>query len=256
MLMKKIESWKVYTFVGALVLIALFVSRGYDLVSGGFDNRVIYSSRPVEPPQPTSTPVEPAVEPIIREPVVREKTPAELAADHARYLARYLNADYVRKPGSETVAVAVATQDGKPNGTIANALVRRFTSPTFNPSALVFTPAFVSDGLFREVFGDSSTVISDLELKTFLSALLLAQQTVEFSTNASLENVITATMGLEVVALSVSSVGENQMWTFTASGAGFSPREARAMAEERLLKQIANDTKMSIDQFLPSQRNQ
>ena len=61
-----------------------------------------------------------------------------------------------------------------------------------------------------------------------------------------MENVITATVQLEVAVIPVAGNGQSKTWTLTANGAGFKPGDARAMAEERLIKQIASDRKMSL----------
>jgi hypothetical protein len=52
-------------------------------------------------------------------------------------------------------------------------------------------------------------------------------------------------MQLEITAFSIAD-GQSQSWTYVANGAGFKQSEARQMAEERLIKQIANDPKMSL----------
>ena len=44
--------------------------------------------------------------------------------------------------------------------------------------------------------------------------------------------------------------GTSKTWTLNVSGAGFDRRAARAMAQERILKEIANDKKMSLGSIL------
>jgi hypothetical protein len=84
-----------------------------------------------------------------------------------------------------------------------------------------------------------------LELTNSLDALLLAHQSVEYSSNPSLENVLTANMKLKILAASIIGNAKSQTWTFTAVGTGFKQTDARAMAEERLIKQINADTNIS-----------
>jgi hypothetical protein len=61
-----------------------------------------------------------------------------------------------------------------------------------------------------------------------------------------LENVITASMELELTAFPLDASAEPRTWTFRAPGPGFKQGDARAMAEERIIKQIVSDTKMSL----------
>ena len=65
------------------------------------------------------------------------------------------------------------------------------------------------------------------------------------SSDPSLENVITANMRFELTAISIAN-GQNQSWAYNSNGSGFKQSEARAMAEERLLKQIAKDSTLSL----------
>ena len=51
-------------------------------------------------------------------------------------------------------------------------------------------------------------------------------------------------MQIEIAFLSLAADTENQRWTLTANGAGFTQKDARLQAEERLTKQIANSTNM------------
>jgi len=81
----------------------------------------------------------------------------------------------------------------------------------------------------------------------------LARQTVQYSSDPSLENVITATMNLEIEVLPVAGRGQTQKQLLTASGAGFKNEAARDMAMERLLKDIAKNPKLSRIVLAPPQ---
>jgi hypothetical protein len=108
----------------------------------------------------------------------------------------------------------------------------------------------VSDGLFSRACNDSHQISKALELGKFLDALLLARQQVRFITqDASLQNVITANVQLEVTISAVGVPDQVQTWTLAATGAGFTQNAARLLAEERLVKQIANDPKLSPSQI-------
>ena len=113
----------------------------------------------------------------------------------------------------------------------------------------------MSDGLLGKLFSDAPGIIKNLELDQRVVGVLVARETVEYSANPSLENVLTANMRLEVLALPANPNATGQTWTFMATGAGFSQTAARAMAEERLLKQITADTKMSLSQVVAAKPN-
>lgn len=257
--MKRVEPWKTWTFVGSLAVVALLIKVGVESMRPR-DARPVtttYSepSRSVATPAPSSPQrIQPVIEYVPPQPepryerqeIVREKTPQELAEAHAAYLARYLNTRDTRKEGMKTVAVVVASENGKLNASLATVIADRLKSEATHTLTSLFTPAFVSDGLFGKAFDGSPAVSDKLELAQIMDALVLARQTVRYTTNTSLENVITATMQLDVVAAPVSTGGENQAWSFSANGAGFKPSDARAMAEERIAKQIATDTRLSI----------
>lgn len=175
---------------------------------------------------------------------------AEAAAARARFLGRYLNQGVTRTPGVKTAAILAVSEAGKWNRSIGSAVAARLTNDSIEIMPGFFKSEFVSDGMFDKTLANSAEVFRQLDLANSLDAVLLVKQTVRYAESSALENVITATMGLEVTALPIDTAINGQTWTFSASGAGFKQQDARAMAEERLLKQIANDTKMSLTSLL------
>jgi hypothetical protein len=171
----------------------------------------------------------------------------DAAARHTDYLVRYLNSGFSRTPGGEMLAVVVATGDGKLDSTISTALADHFKSDTVKISTSLFKPEFVSDKLFDSVFDGSTEILNKLDLANSLDALLLARETVQYSKSPSLDNLVTANLKLEVQLVPIISSLHNQTWNFTANGAGFSQTEAKSNADDRILKQIASDTKMSLN---------
>jgi hypothetical protein len=171
----------------------------------------------------------------------------DAAARHADYLARYLNSGFSRAPGREMLAVVVATGDGKLDSAVSTALANHFKSDTVKISTAFFKPEFVSDKLFDSVFNGSTEILNKLDLANSLDALLLARETVQYSKTASLDNLVTANLQLEIQVMPIVGSLHNQTWNFTASGAGFSQTEAKSNADDRILKQIASDTKMSLN---------
>ena len=177
----------------------------------------------------------------------QEAAARKAAEEHAQFLARYVDTAFIKNPGVQTVALSVSAGQGRTDHALESALIRRFQNGTAQLLPAFFKPAFVADGFFDKAFDGSDDVSARLELAKSLDGLLLARETVEYSTNgADLQNVITATARLDVSVVPVSGALSGQTWTFTAAGAGFSQMAAQAMAQDRLVKQITEDKKMSL----------
>lgn len=171
----------------------------------------------------------------------------EAAAAHAKYLARYLNTKLDRKPGIKTVALVIVSENGKPNRAVSQAVVDMLESDTVQVLPSFFKPEFVTDGLFNGAFNEPNEIFKKLELAKSLDVVLLARQKAQYSTQPTLENVITANMELEMTAFPTGASSHSQTWTFRAPGPGFKKEDARAMAEERIIKQISRDTNISLN---------
>ena len=274
--MNKIAPKQAAILLGVLAVVASIIngtqkSKSQVRSEQGFVEHPISQppQQPVEKREATARPIQTVearrdAEPSIRK-TIRDITPeidydvaarraAEEAAQRAQYLARYVNGGIARKPGTATVALAVASDELKINRAVAAALLPHFKTNTVEILSSFFKPAFVSDRLFADVFKGSTEVLQKLELSKSLDAVLLARQEVRYTTDPALDNLITANMVLEVVLLPVLENAESQTWTFTANGAGFRQGDARQMAEERLIKQIAKDTNMTSSQVLPTKQ--
>jgi hypothetical protein len=81
-------------------------------------------------------------------------------------------------------------------------------------------------------------------LTNSLDAVLIGRQTVAYSTNVELGNTITANLNLELTTLPVGMTRESQSWNYSANGIGVRPQEARQLAEDRIIEQIAKSTNM------------
>ena len=149
--------------------------------------------------------------------------------------------------GIEPFRVA-ASDDGTWNGSVSAALVNHFKGEPIHLISSFFKPAFVSDGLINDVFADSSDLFDRLELSKSLDGVLLAREQVQYSTTPSLDNLISANIELDIATLPIGSNGvQNRTWTLTAAGSGFTRPEAHKMAEDRIVKQILNDTNMTLN---------
>jgi hypothetical protein len=178
--------------------------------------------------------------------IARQKAAEEAAAEHAQYMARYLDSSFVRKPNIETVAIVAVSEDGKWDSNIGDALSHHLKANGIEILPSFFKTEFISDGLFNSAFGGIGDLSQKLEIGKFVDGVVLAREQVRYSQNPSLENVTTADMSLEISVLSVSATVQNQTRTFTATGAGFKNENARASAEERLVKEIMSDTNMTL----------
>lgn len=221
--MKEIEPWKAVLFVGILALLAVALNLSQA------NNRT--------PRKPSKAEVKAA----------EEQAASDAAAEHKRYLARYLNEGFLPKSGCKAVAVAVKMPSGVSPAVITSALGRKLESATRQTVPSLFTPEFLSGELFRNTFAGSRAIFTDLELSNRIDMICLAQATVEYSTNRSLENIISAHANLEIVAVPFSPRDTDMSWSFDATGPGFTKAEAWKLAQERLVQAISDATNMTIN---------
>lgn len=167
---------------------------------------------------------------------------------HDRFIAQYENTNVIKTPGVEMIAVVCKAEDATMNHAVSAALVNRFKTNDVELVSSFFRPTLITEGVFDSIFNGSGDMFRKLELAKYVDGLLLARQEVQYSTNGALNNVITASMHLEVVTLAVSGQIQSQGWKFAANGVGFRPADARMQAEDRILKQIADDATMSFIQ--------
>lgn len=179
---------------------------------------------------------------------VARKAIENAAAQSAAYRAKYVNrGSFTRRPNLKSVAIAAGFENGKPDRPIADALARRLGNENLVLYTSFFKPSFYTDGLFSNLFAGSTESIDKLVLTNNLDALLLAREHVQYATNGpDPNNVITANARLEVAFLPFGVMRMEQSWTFRANGAGFNSQQAKANAEERLLKQIAGATNLTL----------
>ena len=265
--MSRVDPKQAAIFVIVLLVIASFINGTQESGQQAVSNQTV-TQQPVPQPQPQPQQQIPVQNEVVspknnehavvasRRTVERaasasRKAAVDPATERANYLARYLNPGFAPKPGTKSLALVVVSENGEYNTAVRNAIAARIKSGTMETIADLFTPQFVSDGLFTDTFGGSRVALGKLELMNSLDGFLLARQKVQYSTNPSLNNVITANMRLEVMIVPVAKSGPDRTHTFTAYGAGFKPGDARSMAEERLIKQIAGDTKIFSDQIFP-----
>lgn len=261
------EHQKFATFAGCLVVIAVVVNSLFFLNSNGLTTASISAPERTPPAlqQPPSqsppTQSQPFVVDTTAADAAAKNTAAakaaaeEAAAERAAFLARYLNGNPTRQAGKQGVAIVVENENGKLNPAATTALAHRLQSETIQTFPSFFTSAFISDGFFDDALVSSDELFRKLDLASSLSALVLAREDVQYSKNAALENVITATMRLDVTVVPVVGQANPMTWTFTAYGPGFTKDIARGMAEERIIKQISSDTKMSLTDIIPINQN-
>jgi hypothetical protein len=242
--MNPVGKWKSFAFVGSLFVVALIIHSGVNAFRQleaeprRSDSQGVTGSR-----VPSST-GESILEREKRLAVAAKEAAEARAVAREAFLARYINAPTNRQPGTKLFGVVVAMDNRELNRPFATVIAKHIRSEKLTTATSVFTQKFVADGLFAEAFQGSQDILNRLELRKILDALLLARQTIGYSTNSSLQNVITANIQLEILMLPISEEGESQSWKFIANGVGFKPAEARLMAEERLINELTNETNM------------
>ena len=91
---------------------------------------------------------------------------------------------------------------------------------------------------------DHSLTIGTCEI---FDGLLLARQEVQYTTKPSLENILTANMQVEMVALPIAGQVESQDMEIHGNRSGTPSSKTHEQAEERIIKQITTDTTMSLN---------
>ncbi|MES3030930.1 MAG: hypothetical protein V4697_00795 [Patescibacteria group bacterium] len=247
--MKPVEKWKSLMFVGSLLVVALIIKSGVTAFrqqqvtsEERAPRRVVVNEQESRPRAESESRrkeweqllgSKPSVKPVLEDP----------AATRRAFLTRYVRPNLPPKSGT-TIGVVVATDAKILNGALATAISNHLRPKKVSVLTGVFTLEFVSDGMFEHAFSGSQNVLDRLELAGVLDQVLLARHSVQVSTNPDLQNVMTASAQLEIVALAITGSTVSHSWTFSASGAGFKEPQARAMAEERLIAAIAAETNM------------
>lgn len=192
-------------------------------------------------PSPSPTPA--ADVPII--PTRPEIAPRSVVDQTVDFQALYLNSPLGRVEGQKRFAIVAVSEQGKLNRSLAAAVADRLKSDSIAVEPSAFKAEFVTDGMFDRLFDGSTDAISKLRLAERFDGVVLAKEQVEYSTDPSLENLITATMSVEI-AVQPTGVGDHRVWTFNATGAGFKQVESRALAEERLFKKLSSSTNLTL----------
>ncbi len=183
--------------------------------------------------------------------VERQKQAKEkLAADLKAYKARYLGNPNTRY----SMAILVANETGQPNAPLGHAFGTLLTTNGLTTTASLLTPEFIADGLFDKTIGGSKESFDKLELTNLVQAVLLAHQSVQYSTNSALNGLITATMAVDVNTFSIGAFRLLFADNIRSVGAGFNLLEARTMAEERVLKQFKDGHLGSVQKAVLAER--
>jgi hypothetical protein len=247
------EKRRLVILIGGLAVIALVINSFFFRFSPGRQGGVPLpqptGTTVREKDRTTETPRQPTAEEIAQA-RAREETArkaAEAAAAHEKFLAKYLNSGFVRKTGVRQVALIAASTDGELDRTLAGALLPHFQRESVEVLSSLFKPAFVTDKLFDKVFEGSTEPLFQLDLWNALDSVILARERVRYTTDTTMLNLITANLEVEVTVLPVSANGQSRSWKYVANGAGFKQPDSRHQAEERILKQLSQDTRLSLN---------
>lgn len=149
--MKKTERWKIWLFGGILFAVAMAVNTFYDYQQ----RREFFNPRSATSNSPAP---ERTVEARREVAAIPTKTPEELAAERARFIAQYVKEGIGRTPSATTVFVAVADANGKLSGTLTTFLANQVASSSVRTHPSAFNPSFLADGFLAEAFHDAASV--------------------------------------------------------------------------------------------------
>jgi hypothetical protein len=246
--MEKLKGQQIWAFVIGLLAIAILVNY----FAGTLQNSAA-RPRTLSPVQANPSNAPPLVNPSneliqaeqirkLKKSIANEQTAENAVERHTNNLSRYVNPGSARKSASPTVAVDVVSETGSFDSVMVGLLSSRLDPSKLTIASGLFTPEFVSDGLFASAFSGSRTAYSDLEISNAVDVLLLGRETVRYSKNETLQGLITADFQLDLSTAPVVWTGQSRGWSYAAKGAGFSHNDARAQALERITKQINADT--------------
>jgi hypothetical protein len=260
--MKKHEPWQAWTFIGIFSLIAFFINHLTAPPAFHSENIRVERSTVTFPREEllrkenTNTSVTP--QNVLPKPEAQEilgrpnnqsvsPPPEDPAVTKARFIARYLKNAPAKVTDIKQIAVAVESEDGKWSKEVGRLISKIFESESTKPFASVFSNDFLADGLFTEIFQGTLTPIQKLDLAKNFDFLILGKLTVEYSTNPTLEDVITATLSFDLMAFNLAEEDQKATQSFSAAGAGFKNIDALKQAEERLIKQLRENSKPLTD---------
>lgn len=106
-------------------------------------------------------------------------------------------------------------------------------------SAPFFTNKFVSSGKYDRIFRGSPAEVTALGLDKHIGCLILGRKSVSFSENSGYEDLVTATVSVEIHEISTKSGAIENSFTVTDKGAGYSKLKAEEMALENMLKSLS-----------------
>lgn len=231
------ENQKRLIFITALVIIAAFINTWF-----------LTRDYPVPVVQPSTKEVEQQkAQADLAAKEAAERVAQNAKAEHDKYLARYIDNTFIKTAGKKCVAILVVSDSGNASNSFKDDLRNHLDGNGIRFLPSFFNSPFITEGFFQNTFNGSSDPITKLDLQNFLDGMVLARQRVEFSKNSSaLANTITANVRLEVAIVSVGGGIQSQTRTFSGTGVAFSQADAQSLAEERIIKQINADTKLTL----------
>ena len=142
------------------------------------------------------------------------------------------------KPASKDWAALIVDDGGKANRTLSSQIAdllrgqgKRVGSPP------LFSGAFVSNGDFNRLFEGSPDDAARLEAQASFRYAILGRRSVSFTQQGGeLENVLTATVTLELRVVEGKTGAIVNSATFEQNGAGFSKSKAEQAANDRVLR--------------------
>lgn len=143
----------------------------------------------------------------------------------------------VSKPLSQAIAVLIVNDQRGIEWTLSSqiqSILKRKGKNVTTPA--LFTQNFVANGQFDRLFQGDTHEAQRLQVQYHFKSAILGKKTVSFVENSDLENMITATVKLEVHVVSSVSGTIQESILLSAKGPGFSQDDAEKIAIERILE--------------------
>jgi len=173
----------------------------------------------------------------------QRKVEQQLAQEQALQKREMFKSTYLRDrsfllvnhPATNQAAVVIV-EDNMINQPLGKSVASIFDAKGLKTTTTLFTDRFVKDGLFEKLFvGGDAGEIDALELAPNVNLLILGKRMTSLTTNADLQNIITAKVTLDAKTISIKSDQAADSFTVSETGVGFSKDAAVTAAMDKIL---------------------
>lgn len=140
---------------------------------------------------------------------------------------------------SDKTAVFIVDESNDVNWTLSHTIGSLLQKKGVRLTSVSFpTDSFVAGGEFENIFRGGENSLSNLKLSQHFKYLIAGKRRVTFQVNTELENVITASMTVELHVVSSQTGTVKASFLFRQNGPGFSDDDASETAESRIIEDI------------------